>query len=181
MVTASAVSGLIPVPRRVLTPTHERNYLSRAEKKRSGIPIVPSGTESVAGRDDAKRPPTSPVRWGCCGCRERFPRKDPGVFDLLGSSLSCEATGLTPPNKHLCLRDTELCIPGHKRREGPHQGSAVAPRSGLVFFHPWVWSDFHICSAASFRRYRRSFSNGGPSGISALTISLLLWTLSACL
>ena len=33
------------------------------------------------------------------------------MFDLLGSSLSCDATGLTPPNKHLCLRDTELCIP----------------------------------------------------------------------
>ena len=41
------------------------------------------------------------------GCRERFPRKDPGVFDLLGSSLSCDTTGLTPPNKHLCLRVAE--------------------------------------------------------------------------
>ena len=30
--------------------------------------------------------------------------KDPGVFDLLGSSLSCDTTVLTPPNKHLCLR-----------------------------------------------------------------------------
>ena len=47
------------------------------------------------------------MRWDCCGCRERFPRKDPGVFDLLGSSLSCDATGLTPPNKHLCLRVAE--------------------------------------------------------------------------
>ena len=28
-------------------------------------------------------------------CCERFPRKDPGVFDLLGSSLSCDETGLT--------------------------------------------------------------------------------------
>ena len=36
-----------------------------------------------------------------------FPRKDPGVFDLLGSSLSCDTTGLTPPNKHLCLRVAE--------------------------------------------------------------------------
>ena len=26
------------------------------------------------------------------------------VFDPLGSSLSCDTTGLTPPNKHLCLR-----------------------------------------------------------------------------
>ena len=79
-------------------------------KKRSGIPIAPLGTESAARRDDAKRPPPSPMRWDCCGCRERFPRKDPGVFDLLGSSLSCDATGLTPPSKHLFLRDTELCV-----------------------------------------------------------------------
>ena len=47
----------------------------------------------------------------------------------------------------------------------PVQGSAVAPHNGVVFFHPWVWSDFHICSAASFLKYRRSLSNGGPSGI----------------
>ena len=47
------------------------------------------------------------MRRDCRGCRERFPRKDPGVFDLLGSSLSCDATGLTPPNKHLCLRVAE--------------------------------------------------------------------------
>ena len=51
------------------------------------------------------------MRGYCRGCRERFPRKDPGVFDLLGSSLSCDTTGLTPPNEHLCLRDAELCIP----------------------------------------------------------------------
>ena len=44
-------------------------------------------------------------------------------------------------------------------------GSAVAPHSGLVFFHPCVWSDFQSCSAASLLRYRRSFSSGGdPSG-----------------
>ena len=47
------------------------------------------------------------MRWDCRGCRERFPRKDPGVFDLLGSSLSCDMTVLTPPNKHLCLRVAE--------------------------------------------------------------------------
>ena len=51
------------------------------------------------------------MRWDCRGCCERFPRKDPGVFDLLGSSLSCDATGLTLLNEHLYLRDTELCIP----------------------------------------------------------------------
>ena len=50
------------------------------------------------------------MRWDRCECRERFPRKDPGVFGLLGSSLSCDTTGLTLPAKHLCLRDTELCI-----------------------------------------------------------------------
>ena len=47
------------------------------------------------------------MRGDCRGCRERFPRKDPGVFDLLGSSLSCDTTGITPPNKHLCLRVAE--------------------------------------------------------------------------
>ena len=69
----------------------------QGHKKRSGIPIAPSETESAAGRDDAKRPPPSPMRRDCRGCRERFPRKDPGVFDFLGSSLSCDTTGLTPP------------------------------------------------------------------------------------
>ena len=60
------------------------------------------------------------MRRDCRGCRERFPRKDPGVFDLLGSSLSCDATGLTPPNKHLCLRDTELCIPRTQTPRSSH-------------------------------------------------------------
>ena len=58
-------------------------------------------------RDDAKRQPPSLMKGDCRGCRERFPRKNPGVFDLLGSSLSCDTTGLTPPNKHLCLRVAE--------------------------------------------------------------------------
>ena len=82
--------------------------VSQGHKKRSGIPIAPLETESAAGRDDAKRPPPSPMRWDRCGCRERFPRKDPGVFDLLGSSLSCDTTGLTPPVEYLCLRFAEL-------------------------------------------------------------------------
>ena len=77
-------------------------------KKRSGIPIAPSETESAAGRDDAKRPPPSTMKRYCRGHGERFPRKDPGVFDLLGSSLSCDATGLTPLNEYLCLRFAEL-------------------------------------------------------------------------
>ena len=81
--------------------------VSQGHKKRSGIPIAPLETESAAGRDEAKRLPPSPMRADCRGCRERFPRKDPGVFDLLGSSLSCDTTGLTPPNKHLCLRVAE--------------------------------------------------------------------------
>ena len=79
----------------------------QGHKKRSGIPIAPSETESAAGRDDAKRPPPSPMRRDCRGCCERFPRKDPGVFDLLGSSLSCDTTGLTPPVEYLCLRFAE--------------------------------------------------------------------------
>lgn len=76
-------------------------------QKKSGIPIAPSGTESVARRDDTKPPPPSPMRRDCCGCRVRFPRKDPGVFDPLGTSLSCNTANLTPPTKHLCLRFAE--------------------------------------------------------------------------
>ena len=79
----------------------------QGHKKRSGIPIAPSETESAAGRDDAKRRPPSLMKEDCRGCRERFPKKDPGVFDPLGSSLSTDTTGLTPPNKHLCLRFAE--------------------------------------------------------------------------
>ena len=79
----------------------------QGHKKRSGIPIAPLETESAAGRVDAKRPPPSPMRRDCCGCGERYPRKDLGVFDLLGSSLSCDTTGLTPPTEYLCLRFTE--------------------------------------------------------------------------
>lgn len=42
-----------------------------------------------------------------------FQEKYPGVFDPLGSSLSCDTTGLTPPNKHLCLRVAELSFNVH--------------------------------------------------------------------
>ena len=79
----------------------------QGHEKRSGIPIAPSETESAAGRDDAKRHPPSLMKGDCRGCRERFPRKDPGVFDLLGASLSCDTTGLTPPAGYLCLRFAE--------------------------------------------------------------------------
>ena len=82
-------------------------FCPHGHKKRTGIPIGPSETGSAAGRDDAKRRPPLPMRGDCRECRERFPRKDPGVFDLLGFSLSCDTTGLTPPNKHLCLRVAE--------------------------------------------------------------------------
>ena len=152
-------------PDRLVKSTNTSTNTASGTKKRSGIPIAPSGTESAARRDDAKRPPPSPMRWDCCGRGERFPRKDPGVFDLLGSLLSCDETGLGPPNKHLCLRDTELCIAGAQTKRKTRQGSTVTPHRGVVFFHPWVWSDFHNCSAASFLRCRRSLSSGGPSGI----------------
>ena len=100
----------------------------KGHKKRSGIPIAPLETESAAGRDDAKRPPPSPMRWDRCECRERFPRKGPGVFDLLGSSLSCDTSGLTLPAKHLCLRDTELCI----NREQSHLPRACTASLGAA-------------------------------------------------
>ena len=47
------------------------------------------------------------MRRDCRGHGERFPRKDPGVFDLLGSSLSCDMTGLTPLAVYFCLRSAE--------------------------------------------------------------------------
>ena len=113
----------------------------QGHKKRSGIPIAPSETESAAGRDDAKRRPPSPMRGDCRGCRERFPRKDPGVFDLLGSSLSCDTTGLTPPNKHLCLRVAEplgrpVLTPEEARAPSrnnvlPHTANAAETRFSL--------------------------------------------------
>ena len=77
-------------------------------QKRSGISIAPSKTESAAGRDDAKRPPPSTIKRYCRGHGERFPRKDPGLFDLLGSSLSCDATDIALLNEHLCLWFAEL-------------------------------------------------------------------------
>ena len=113
----------------------------QGHKKRSGIPIAPSETESAAGRDDAERRPPSPMRGDCRGCRERFPRKDPGVFDLLGSSLSCDTTGLTPPNKHLCLRVAEplgrpVLTPEEARAPSrnnvlPHTANAAETRFSL--------------------------------------------------
>ena len=81
------------------------------------------------------------MRRDCRGCRERFPRKDPGVFDLLGSSLSCDATGLTPPNKHLCLRVAEplgrpVLAPEEMRAPGrnyvlPHTTNPIETRFSL--------------------------------------------------
>ena len=47
------------------------------------------------------------MRRDCREHGERFPRKDPGVFELLGSSLSCDKTDLTPPGKYLRLRLAE--------------------------------------------------------------------------
>ena len=142
-------------------------FVSHRHKKRSGIPIAPSETESAAGRENAKRPTPSPMRRDCCGRCERFPRKDPGVFDLLGSSLSCAATGLTPPLSISTYGLPNFVSQEHKRREGPIQGSAAAPHAGYFKgFHPCVCRELHNCSAASLRRYRRSFSSGGPSGSS---------------
>ena len=102
--------------------------VSKGHKKRSGIPIAPLETESAAGRDDAKRPPPSPMRWDRCECRERFPRKDPGVFGLLGSSLSCDTTGLTPPVEYLCLRFAERL---KRQQKSPTRLSSVASTPGF--------------------------------------------------
>ena len=111
------------------------------QKKRTGIPIGLSETESAAGRDDAERRPPSPMRVDCRGCSERFPRKDPGVFDLLGSSLSCDTTVLTPPNKHLCLRVAKplgrpVLAPEEMRAPGrnyvlPHTTNTIETRFSL--------------------------------------------------
>ena len=106
--------------------------VSQGHKKRSGIPIAPLETESAAGRDDAKRSPPSPMGWDCRGCRGRFPRKDPGVFDLLGSSLSCDTTGLTPPVEYLCLRFAErLKRPQQHPKQASPEVSIPARLEGL--------------------------------------------------
>ena len=81
------------------------------------------------------------MRRDCRGCRERFPRKDPGVFDLLGSSLSCDTTGLTPPAEYLCLRVAEplgrpVLTPEEARAPSrnnvlPHTANATETRFSL--------------------------------------------------
>ena len=63
------------------------------------------------------------------------------MFDLLGSSLSCDATGLTPPNEHLCLRVTEplgrpVLAPEEMRAPGrnyvlPHTTNTIETRFSL--------------------------------------------------
>ena len=65
-------------------------------KKRGGIPIAPSGTEAVACGNNSKRHHLHPQVTTAADCCERFPIKDPGVFDLLGPSFSCDTIGLTP-------------------------------------------------------------------------------------
>ena len=94
---------------------NERNYLLRTQKKDRYPYLGPSETESAAGRENAKRPTPSPMRRDCCGRCERFPRKDPGVLDLLGSSLSCDENVIAPFNKHLYLRFAE-----HFRHQQKH-------------------------------------------------------------
>ena len=63
------------------------------------------------------------------------------MFDLLGSSLSCDTTGLTPPNKHLCLRVAEplgrpVLAPEEMRAPGrnyvlPHTTNPIETRFSL--------------------------------------------------
>ena len=54
-------------------------------------------------------------------------------------------------------------------RVGLHQStqaSTASPQAGDAnCFHPWVCNDAQSWSASAFRRWRRSFSKGGPSGI----------------
>ena len=62
------------------------------------------------------------------GASSVFPKKDPGVLDLLGSSLSCDATGLTSPYGCLRLR--------------------LAERFRVNRLHPIaIWSSSPTCSA----------------------------------
>ena len=67
--------------------------------------------------------PPSQERRDSCGCHERFPRKDPEVFDLLGSSLSCDATCLRPPDEYLRLRFAELLPERYRWKERLHPGA----------------------------------------------------------
>ena len=47
------------------------------------MPIAPSENESAAGRDDAKRPPPSPMMQDYFWCREHFPKKTRSTAHLL--------------------------------------------------------------------------------------------------
>ena len=69
--------------------------LSRRHKKRSGIPIAlrelkwSPGVSTPSERHNHRQVVTE------VDCCERFPRKDPGVFDILGPPFSCDTTVLT--------------------------------------------------------------------------------------
>ena len=66
-------------------------------KKRSGIPIAPSGTECVARQDDAKRPPPSPTRRSDFGLPWAFFKKRPRSVRLTGSAVLMRYKWLNPP------------------------------------------------------------------------------------
>ena len=84
--------------------------------KKGAVSLSPLGELNVSrGARTPQREPPSPMRRDCCGRCERFPRKDPGVLDLLGSSLSCDENVIAPFNKHLYLRFAE-----HFRHQQKH-------------------------------------------------------------
>ena len=61
-----------------------------AEKK-VAVSLSRLGDLNVSrGARTPQRQPPSPMMRECCGRCAHFPRKDPGVLDLLGSSLSCD-------------------------------------------------------------------------------------------
>ena len=72
-----------------------------------GIPIASSGTEAVAWGNNSKRHHLHPQVTTPADCCEQFPIKDPGVFDLLGPSFSCDTLGLTPFFGYMYLRIAE--------------------------------------------------------------------------
>ena len=117
---------------------------------------------SDAGRDNAKRPTPSPMRRCCCGHGERFPRKNPGVFDLLGSSLSCDTTGLTLPHEYLCLRFAELL---KHLRQHPKRSPSLRP-NGLPQLLCGVFPQ-----TSTLLEQRRAFGHLTPSVDEDLRIS----------
>ena len=101
-------------------------------------------------------------------CRQKTPAEGRGLKTKFGS-----VTLFPPPSRyssHLQHADTRRAVGllMDSPAVGPtvlSQSSAGSPQAGDGRrFQPWVCKDAQSCSASAFRRCRRFFSRGGPSG-----------------